>query len=277
MWIAGLILVAIGVAVFFSAAKASHKANYMQATETSKVGEVVSLIEEIRADMGDIGSSGYADAHEFKGKVVCDAPLTGEFSGKPAAIVNTRVEREIETLVEREDSQGNLTTEWVRSSDTMSSNRQETVFYVEDDTGRLRVDPTSSNLGLIGVLNRFEQPQAVEHAAGGGQATISISGFSLSVPAQADTHDRRTLGYRFIEEALPIGQSLYVYGEVVDTDNDGIVVRKPTDGKGRPYVLSTRGEEELVAAAKSSAGFRKWAGIAMAVGGAALTVIGLLR
>ncbi len=277
MWIAGLILVVVGVALYWTATAANDKANYMQATETSNVGDVISLIEEVRADMGGIGSSGYADAHELKGHVACDKPLIGEFSGTPGAIVNTRVEREIETLEEYEDSEGNLLTRWVRSSHTMSSNRQETVFFIDDGTGRMRVDPTSSHLDLIAVVNRFEQPQAVEHAAGSGQATISISGFSLSVPAQADAHDRRTLGYRFIEEALPIGQSLYVYGEIADTDDDGLVVRKPSDSSGRPYVLSTRGEEALVKAAQDSAAFRKWAGVAMAVGGAALTVVGFLR
>ena len=276
MWIAGLLLLALGAYLFLSSSRAKDRANYMQATETSQVASVTELIDEIRAEIPGPGSSGYADAHEFKGRVSCDTPLVGEFSGKPAAIVNTRVEREIETLTEREDAEGNIQTEWVRSTDVMSSNRQETTFFIQDDTGRLRIDPTGSNLALIKVVNRFEPPPAPDHT-GAGQATISISGFSLSVPTVADTHDRRTLGYRFVEEALPIGQSLYAYGEVVDTDNEGVLLRKPSDGKDRPYVLSTQSEEELVRAANQSAVFRKRAGVALAIGGAVLTVIGLLQ
>lgn len=275
LWI-GLILLAIGVPVFLSAGRAGDRALYAQATETSNVGDVLSLVAEVRSDMAELGggTSGYAHIHEFKGRVVCDSPLTGEFSGRPAAIVNTRVERDVETLRESTDARGNETSRWVRSTETMSSNRQETVFFVEDASGRLRVDPSGGKLALTDVVNRFEQPQAVE-SAGGGQATVSISGFSVSVPAKSDTSDRRTLGYRFVEEALPIGQHLYVYGEVVDTADDGLVVRKPGQ-EDRPFILSTQGEERLVAAAKSSAGSRRWIGIALAVAGAALVVAGVV-
>jgi hypothetical protein len=273
IWV-GLVLVVVAIVLFVLSRKAGDRALFMQATETKPIGEIRALVAEIAADLGP-GGTGYAEFAEFKGTVVCDNPITGEFSGAPAAVVRTRVERQIETLRETRDSQGNVRTEWHRSSETLSSNNQEAEFHIDDGSGRLRVNPKGARLDLVKLVDRFEPPGAVEGMRG-GQFAVSMGGYSLSVGGIHGA-DRRTIGYRFVEEALPVDRRVYALGEVADTE-EGLVLRKPSDDdKKRPYVLSTKSEEELVKAAKSSAVWMKLGAAVLGLGGIALAVFGLIR
>ncbi len=271
LWV-GLILVVAAVVLFVLSKKSESKAFEMKATETSRVGDLQGLMAEIAADMPGGGGSGYSDFVELKGTIVCDQPVTGEMSNQPVALYETRVERQIETRREVRDSQGNVRTEWSKSTETVSSNRRDATFYLDDGTGRLRVRPEGADLQLETIVDRFEQPSAVEQGASlaiGGMRLAVGSGFGMSMGS-----DRRTIGYRFIERVLPIGRPLYALGEVADTD-DGLVLRKPAD-KDKPFLLSLKSEEELVRSAESSAKWLRIGAVALGVGGIALAVIGAI-
>lgn len=271
LWV-GLILIAVAVAMFVFSRKAADKALFMKATETKKVGDVRSLIDEVGAELGG-GSTGYTEIVEFKGRFVTDEPIVGSFSGKPAAIVVTRVERQYEERAEVRDSNGNYRTEWRRGSETVGGDRQTARFWLDDGTGRVRVDPNGASLDLVRVVDRFEPPNNVESLSGGRMA-LRLGGVSLSIGGVGS--DRRTVGYKFTEEQLPIDVAAYVLGEVADTE-EGLVVRKPADeDKKRPFVVSTKSEAELVRGAESSAKWLRIGSYVLAAGGGVLALMGVV-
>jgi len=271
LWV-GLILIVLAVVMFVFSGKAADKALFMKATETKKVGDVLSLIQEVSADLGG-GPTGYAELAEFKGHFVTDEPVIGAFSNKPAAIVVTRVERQYEERTEVRDSDGNYRVEWRRGSETVGGDRQTARFWLDDGTGRVRIDPNGASLDLVRVVDRFEPPNNVESLSGGRMA-LRLGGVSLSIGGVGST--RRTVGYKFTEEALPLDVPAYVLGEVADTE-EGLVVRKPADeDKKRPFVVSTKSEAELVRSAESSAKWLRLGSYAVGAGGVVLALMGLV-
>lgn len=274
----GLVLLVIGAVLFFFSTRAADKAHHIQATETSRIGDLQRMVAEIKAEMPGGGGSGYSDYVELKGKVVCDEPLRGDLSDTPAVICETTVQRIVERREERRDSQGNVRTEWRKQTETVSSNRREAPFFVDDGTGRIRVKPAAKGVDLVKTVDRFEQPAAIEQMSG-GNLTLGLGGFRLALSSGGllgGSHSR-TVGYKFIERALPVGKTVYALGEAADTDDDGLVLRAPVDDpKKRPFVVSLKSEEELVRAAKKSSMVMRIIAIALAVGGVALFVIGLV-
>ena len=274
----GLVLLVIGAVLYFFSTRAADKAHHIQATDTAKVADVLRLVEEVRAEMPPGMSSGYRDYVELKGRVACDEPLRGELSDTPSAVCETTVQRLVERREERRDAQGNVRTEWRQVTETVSSNRREAPFYLQDDTGRLRIKPTAKATELVKIVDRFEQPNAIEQMSG-GNLVLNHGGFRLSVSTGGLLGgSSRTVGYKFIERILPVGAPLYAIGEVADTDDEGGVLRAPAeDAKKRPFLLSTKTEEELVRASKKSSAIMRIVAAVLAAGGVALVVLGALR
>ena len=270
IWL-GIGLVVAGIVLVYLSRRSADKVHYMKATETRTVKDLVSLIEELRAELGG-GATGYTEYAELKGKVACDEPLIGELSEKQAAISHTRVIREYEERTETRDNEGNVTTRWTRRSETISDNRREATFYLEDETGRIEIAPKGSGLDLEKVVERFEQPTAVEQL-GSGSFGLSLGSFALSLASPYSGSDRRTLGYRFIEEILPLGCNFYALGEVSDSE-DGLRVRKPQDDeKKRPYLLSMKSESELVRSAETAAKWQRIIGLGFVVSGIVFAIL----
>lgn len=273
MAIVGGILVAVGALLAFFSRRSGGRAALMKATETSRIGELTSLVDEIRADLPGSDGTGFTQFVELKGRVVCDEPVMAELSAQQVAIADTRVERIVETRHEVRDSQGHVRTEWRKTHETVSQNRREAVFHIDDGSGRVRVSTAGAKLDLEKVVDRFEQPGVVEQGAT-GQLTVGIGSFRMAIGSMAGG-GRRTVGYRFEERVLPTQRELYVLGEVADT-SDGLVLRKPEE-RGRPFLLSLKNEDEVVRSTESSARWMKIGGGLLAVAGIALVVIGLLR
>jgi hypothetical protein len=272
--IIGLVLTGIAGLTHFLSKRASKRAVLMLTTETKLLGEVRSLVDEIRADLDGDGESGYSEHCELKGKLVSDEPVRGELSGQDVAIYEAKVVRVIETRRERRDDEGHVTVSWVKSNETLSSNRREASFYLEDDSGRVRVLPAGAEIQLDPIVERFEAPSAVEQL-GGSQLSLGIGSFSMSLSGGVHGDQRRTLGYRFEERILPLNRDVYVLGEVADT-SDGLVLRAGST-KDDPFVISLKTEAELVRSKEASAKWLRLGAIVSLIGGIALVVMGLLK
>lgn len=276
LWV-GLVLLAVAALLFFFSRRSQSKVHYVKATETSKIGVIEKLVAEVAADMPDGLATGYKDYVEVKGRVVCDEPLQGEISDQTGAIVETEVVRVCERREERRDAQGNIHTEWRKHEETVSSNRRESPFWVDDGTGRLRVKPKGSRgVELIKVVERF---QPASDGGAGGQITLSMGRFQMSVGSgRWDLTSSRTLGYRFIERVLPVGKPIYAIGEVAATEDEGLVLRPPTEeDKKKPFMVTPKTEEEIVKSAEKSAKILRIIAIVVGAGGVALAVIGAMR
>jgi len=276
IWL-GIILLVIGGVLAFLSTRGAKRAHFIKATQTSKAGELLGLVKEIAQDLPPgMGGSGYKDYVQIKGKVVCDEPLRGELSDTPAAIFETKVERIVERQEQRRDSQGNYRTHWTKRTESLSSNRREAVFYVDDGTGRLRVKPGGKSVDLIKVVDRFEAPGAIEQMSG-GNLNVGYGRFRMSVGAGFGGGSR-TVGYKFEERILPVGQHVYILAEAADTDDEGLVLRPPTDEqKDRPFLLSTKTEEELIRSTERSSMIQKVAGAVLVLGGLAALIVGLVN
>jgi hypothetical protein len=277
LWV-GLVLVVLAVVLFMFARRSADKVHYVKATDTSTVGAIQKLVSEVAADMPDGEAIGFKDYVEVKGRVVCDEPIRGELSEQLGAIVETDVIRVAERREEVRDAHGHIKTTWRKHEETLSSNRREAAFWIDDGTGRLRVKP-DRNVELIKSFERFENEGGHGIGFGGGQLNLSMGRYQLSVGGgHWDPTTSRTLGYRFIERLLPVGKPVYAIGEVAAIPDEGLVLRAPTDDqKKRPFVVSPRTEEEIVKSAEKSALFLKVGAALLAVGGLALVVVGLLR
>jgi hypothetical protein len=254
-------LAIIGVISLFMAMLAARRVRVMTATKTSKIADLVPAYEAIRAELGGEASE-MRQTVELKGHVECDTPLTGELSKKAAAIVHTRVTRDVEVLVRTRDKQGRTQERWDRRSEQVHSTNAEAPFYLNDGTGRMRIRPAGAKLDLVEVVNRFEQPGAVEQ----NSSTLSLGSFSFQFSSTMGS-GKRTIGYRFQESILPLGAALYVLGELSDT-GEGLAVRD-SDRDERPFIVSTEDEEALVRSGRSSVTWGKRIG----VGGLGLGII----
>ena len=266
----GIVMAAVGGLLFFLAKRATERVHHMKATDTARIGEVRDRVDAVRKELGG-GPSELREYLEFKGTVVCGQPLRAELSGQPAAIVQTTVSRDFEQYVDSRDSQGNVTSRWERRTDTVHSARLDAPFQIDDGSGTLDVRPAGADATLQPVVDRQEQPAAVEMAGG-----LQIGSLRFGLGVQPfPSGQMRVIGYRLREDILPIGARVYALGELSDT-GDGLALHKPGSGD-KPFVLSVKSEEELVRSSQSSAKGLAIAGWVLLGGGVVLAIVGAVQ
>ncbi|HEQ71669.1 MAG TPA: E3 ubiquitin ligase, partial [Spirochaetia bacterium] len=100
-----------------------------------------------------------------------------------------------------------------------------------------------------------------------GGLSFALSGLTMGAGT-------RTLGYRYEEEAIPVGKNLYVLGEAVDAGGE-LAIQKPADKKAK-FIISVKSEEELVRKAQSSMTALWVIGAICGAAGVTVTVLSLL-
>lgn len=163
--------------------------------------------------------------------------------------------------------------EWDRDSDgdrrrvertrTIAEHESEEAFVLEDDTGRVTLDPRDADLDHpVKVLDRLDRDQPASRG-GGILETLAQGVF--------DWGDR-TIGLEREEWIVRPGQRLYVLGEAHDAAG-ALGMRK---GEGGRYVISLRSEEDLKRSAGRWATASLVATVVLGVAGLALVVAGLV-
>jgi hypothetical protein len=237
----GVIVMAGGVGFLLARKSQLNKRLELRFVETSTAQKVRENCEKFGKDLG---SGNYVATVELKGVVECDSPLTAEHSKTPCVWYHATTTREYEERVHNKGS-GSATR---RGSETVASRQDATRFSLSDDTGTILVDPEDAE--VVSKVSFDEFKPEVGRFGGGG---------------------RKTVGYRYKEQIVPVGQTLYVFGEASDTDGV-LAVRKPTT-KGR-FIVSVKSEEAMVREYAGSAKFLYVAGIAALVLGLMLILYG---
>ena len=245
---AGIVVLLIGAALLFFGRRSQAKTNLLKSVPTSSAADVANLMP--------------GELVEIKGTVRCDQPLTGEYSQKPCVWYTSSMSREYEER--SKDAQGNWQTS--RGSETVSSNTQATPFFVEDSSGRVRVDPDGADFDAETIVDRFDTQSADTGPLGG--VSIDIGGINIG----GSGNGRRTLGYRYKEQAIPVDIPIYVLGA---RSESGDVV-KPPPGSGGRFIVSHRSEESLSASWGKTAHWLAYSAIALFVIGAILLVAGVV-
>jgi hypothetical protein len=244
--IIGVIVLVVGGALMFFGRRTQAKTNLMQSVATANASELSNLLP--------------GEMVELKGTIRCASPLTAEYVNKACVWYSSSMTREYEHR--EKDSDGNWETN--RRSETVSSNKQFTPFFVQDATGQTQVDLTGAEIDAPVILDRFED----KPSGGNSGPSISIGGISFSGGG-----GDKTLGYRYNVKALEVDKPVYVLGVYRE---DGTVGAPPEGSKTRKFIVSHRTEEQLHASWGKSAQRMGFAAIACAAIGVILIVIGIV-
>lgn len=119
--------------------------------------------------------------------------------------------------------------------------------------------PEGASLELEKVADRFEP-----NTSG---TTLRFGAFSFDLGNMVATGGRRTAGYSYREEILPVGRRVYVLGAASDA-NGALTIVKPME-QGQRFMVSLRTRDQVLQSAQSSA---RWT-LYVAFGAGALSIV----
>lgn len=260
--IAGAGLMVLGAVLFRGFSAARRKMEAMASTETSTVAFLNSLA---RSMAEGVGAGALRYAAEVKGVVVCPEPLVSEVARVACVHYAMKVRRRYEETVVQQDKDGKDQPRTRTGTETVAANTRAVPFYVDDGTGRIRVDPDRAEWVAEKVVSRFEA------AGGGGEPTLG--GLTVDPAANPAGQGRSTIGYQFEEHAVPVGREVYVMGEATDQGGE-LAMGAPAEA-GR-FVISVKGEAALLQDHGTAARWRLIGAIACGVSGIGAVLAGWL-
>lgn len=263
MTVLGIILIAIGVILFFVRKSKRAKAFNIKSARPASAAELQETAAHIAKE---IGSGSWRDYVKMRGRVQVKEPLESELGQQACVHYAMTVTREYEETV-TEARGGKATTKTRRGSETVASNKRSTPFFVVDSSGQVLVNPDGASIETVKVLDEFRPG-----ASSGG--TLSFGRFSLAMSGGTPEGRRRTLGYRYTESILPVDESVLVVGNVSDSTGE-VTLCHPTEGD-REFIISLKTDEQLTAAAARGARSARYGMIACWGIGLILLVVGLL-
>ena len=263
MIIAGIVLIVIGIILFIVRAFNQKKLFNIKAAQTLKAKEIIDLCNSVKEE---IGPGSFNKPLEVKGIIKCDNPLSAELSNQDCVYYSMSVTREYEETYTDYDQNNRPVQKTRRGSDTISNNTQSIQFYVEDDTGKISVNPNGASIDSIKSVDKFEP-------AGLDMNAISFGRFNVSLPLLAS--GRRTLGYRYQEQIVPLNRKIYVLGEASDSSGE-LMIQKPKNKK-ESFIVSLKSEEELVGGVENVIKWTLISGIAADAIGIILLVLGVIK
>lgn len=201
-----------------------------RAVDRAAVVPLAQLAEDAASVAQELGAGSFRQEVKIRGKIVCDSPLTAELSHTPCVSYRFSVTREFEEVLWERDSQGNDVQRVRRGSETVASNEVSIPFWLDDGTSRILVNPDHAQVERTKTLDQF-QPVSVRIARIG------------SLDLDLSNHPGGTLGYRYEEHALAVGQEVTVVAEAGD-EGGQLALRRP-ESKGEPFLVTTKGFQEL--------------------------------
>lgn len=261
-YIGGVIVLIVGVIFFVIQRKRSGKLHHVEYNDTTSINQIIENHNEMS---GSFGPGSFSLYSEVKGVASANNPIKTEFSKQECVYYKSSVTREYEVLEKSQDSEGRTTKRWVRKSEVVSKNENKSHdFTIRDNTGEILIDTNGSELHAKKTFSKFEEG---DNTSGG--LNISIGSFNISSGS-----NYRTIGFKYEEYAIPTKTPLYVIGDANDRSGR-LQISKPTDK--RPYIVSTKSEDEIIKQLSSSAKWMFYTSIGCAIGGTALIIIGLIK
>lgn len=262
--ILGIALIALGVyLVFFGRKKAAGELLEIQFQETKSIPEVREALEA----MQDIDPN-YRELVEVKGTAACDNPPVTPYSQKQTAFYVAETYKVSEETRQERDNDGNVRTRTVKHEDKLSEEESGEPLLLADANGDriiIETNGVADKLDLQKTLDRFQNADQ----------------YNSNMYMNPHRHYRefnpafgagyRLLGYKQVEKTIPLLSRLYVLGEAY-MENGQIYVGPPRD-KSKPFIVTTKSEEELVKSKQSAAKMNLFGGIASAVVGVIMIIV----
>lgn len=263
MVIVGVLLLVVGGILFFVRQHQQARSFSLKSARQVTVAELQSTAAAIANEMG--GGS-WRDYVKLWGKAEANPPLISELKQQPCVYYSYSVEREYEETVQEKDAEGRTRTETRRCSETLSSHRQSTPFYLNDGSGEVLVDPDGASLETVEVANDF-------HPGEPGGGLLSYGKFSLTL-GNVPFGNRRTLGYRYRESILPVERSMLVVGTVSD-QNGTLTLAKPLKSD-QHFIIALKPDDALALSADTNSQRAFYGMVFCLIGGILLILLGLI-
>lgn len=262
MYIVSAALAVISVILFVSAGKKKNLVSDMKGTITSSSAEITDLAKSVGQE---IGTGSFSQKVELTGRVKCSQPLVSEMAEKQCVWYKATVHREYEETITEKDSEGRTKTRTQRGSELLTSNERHAEFELEDESGRIAINPAGAKIEGERVVNSFEP----------GEQNMSVGFGRFSFAIGRPSTGRRTLGYKLEEWAIELDRNIYVLGEARD-DSGRLTVAKPGE-KGSRYIISTKSKEDIVKAASKSGKTMSTISLVLIIGAIALAALKLMN
>lgn len=233
MWIVGIILIAVGVGLFFYKKKVEDKlldVKYYDKTDIKSALDTCTSISQ------ELGSGHYSQMVKVSAKTQIQEPFIGEFSDDKCVYFEASAEHQFEKLVESKDSEGKTQRRWVSGSSTIGSTKEGGIFTLNDGSAEIEIDIEGSDLTMNNAVNDFK-------------STTRPVRFSFGAYNPESSSRKRSQGYREIERNIPLGQELFVVGELHDR-NGAPAISLPAEKKD-PFIVSIHSEEKVIGGLES--------------------------
>jgi len=260
---AGLLLLAATVALYGLARSNRHLARSATATELMTVAELNTLHQLVS---GEVGVGLFAHRAAVQGTLECEQPLISDLGQTRCAAFRYRVEHRWHEDYQDTDSHDKPVRRTRTGSDVVASNERRVPFRVRDSTGSIEVVPDGARLEMETTVERFEP--------GPHDGIVRFRSFEWRSHGLLPGGHRRTLGYHFHEEALPLGRTVFVLGLATDRHGSLTVGGLP-DAEG-VFVVSLKARDQLVHAARQAEQLARWAAAACAVLGVLLLIAAII-
>jgi len=250
----------------------SFGASWWARRQTSKAQAVSMAVEVPLAQLAEdaesvaqqMGAGSFRMKVKIRGKIVCDTPLIAELSHTPCVSYRFSVTREYEEVLWEKDAAGNSLQRLQRKSEVVASNEASTAFWLDDGTARILVHPENARIERIKTHASFQQATT----PGFG---LEVGSFVLNLGA----HPGGTLGYRYEEHSLPVGQEVTVVAEAGDVGGQ-LALRRP-ESQDSPFLVSPKSFVELARSNLLAASILKGVSIGLAAVAVLIFLLGVVR
>lgn len=161
---------------------------------------------------------------EVKGRALVDEPLTSDLARLPCVAFDCRVTEHWTTTRTERDSKGHTRTVTEHHSETRYANSGRISFQVEDDSGRVTVQPDGASIDMLDGLALADIRKPLPDSPAYGLCPHHLGGH---------------LSYH--EQIFPVGQQAYVLGQV--SIDHAIVC---PEAVSRPFIISHHDEAVLI-------------------------------
>lgn len=242
--------------IFYIRPKIQNKVMEMKYMQTKSVAELRQMFDNM--DSMVLGDE-YREYVEIKGNVCSQASVMTPYSERKVSYCESGLTQVTEVKEQYRDNEGCLKTRVTKRETLISNEKTSQVIRMKDSTDAgeivLEIQASGCELDIPKTFDRFEPKNNLRRY--GCFSTCPSECFGVG-----------TLGFKMMEKTIELDQKLYVIGEAFLSDGE-IHIGKPKDPK-KPFIVSTRSEEELISSSDRNALLSLAGGIAATVIGAAL-------
>jgi hypothetical protein len=251
----GIILIAVGVGLFFYKKKLDNKLldiKYYDKTDIKSALEICASVSK------ELGAGHFSQMVKVSGKSGMDEPLIGEFSNASCVYYEVSAQHRFKRLVESKDSNGKYRKNWVAGSESIGGAEVGGEFWLNDGSAAVNIDIAGADMSLEMAFTESKNT--------GRQTDFSFGSYNPE-----NNSWKRSEGYTITERHIKTNKDLFIIGEL--NDRSGVpTISKPLE-KDNHYIVSTQSEEKVISKMESKIKLVVFGAGAAAIGGVVLVIM----